>query len=190
AARVGEPARPNGSGSGNGHGPGPARPAAPPGAPRQAVTSRPAPPAARPSSGPGAVAPRTAEPVEGNGRHAGPESSAAASPPARPAEAKAPARSAIAPAKPDRKSGRKTPLEKTRKPRQKDRDSAVELAITEIAGHLTFTPNTVTAWYWLPEVRWAFRPDPEREALLSAISEQYAGLAGFRLHLRRTTRPF
>src|SRR2546430_3466432 len=40
AARVGEPARPNGSGSGNGHGPGPARPAAPPGAPRQAATSR------------------------------------------------------------------------------------------------------------------------------------------------------
>ena len=67
---------------------------------------------------------------------------------------------------------------------------AIELAITEIAGHLTFTPNTVTAWYWLPEVRWAFRPDAEREALLSAISEQYAGLAGFRLHLRRTTRPF
>src|SRR5581483_7567944 len=50
--------------------------------------------------------------------------------------------------------------------------------------------NTVTAWYWLPEVRWAFRPDAEREALLSAIAEQYAGLAGFRLHLRRTTRPF
>ncbi|MEO3817380.1 ATP-binding protein [Plantactinospora sp. B24E8] len=71
-----------------------------------------------------------------------------------------------------------------------DRDPAVELAITEIAGHLTFTPNTVTAWYWLPEVRWAFRPDAEREALLRAISEQYAGLAGFRLHLRRTTRPF
>jgi hypothetical protein len=71
-----------------------------------------------------------------------------------------------------------------------DRDPAAELAITEIAGHLTFTPNTVTAWYWLPEVRWAFRPDAEREALLLAISEQYAGLAGFRLHLRRTTRPF
>jgi AAA-like domain len=71
-----------------------------------------------------------------------------------------------------------------------DRDPATELAITEIAGHLTFAPNTVTAWYWLPEVRWAFRPDAEREALLSAISEQYAGLAGFRLHLRRTTRPF
>ena len=79
---------------------------------------------------------------------------------------------------------------KVARPRHKDRDPAIELAITEIAGHLTFSPNTVTAWYWLPEVRWAFRPDAERETLLSAISEQYAGLAGFRLHLRRTTRPF
>ncbi|MCW3840954.1 ATP-binding protein [Micromonospora yasonensis] len=88
------------------------------------------------------------------------------------------------------RSGR--PIKPVRPPKIKfgDRDPAVELAITEIAGHLTFTPNTVTAWYWLPEVRWAFRPDAEREALLSAISEQYAGLAGFRLHLRRTTRPF
>ncbi len=48
----------------------------------------------------------------------------------------------------------------------------------------------VTAWYSLPEVRWAFRPDLDREALIIAISEQYAGLAGFRLHLRRTSRPF
>ncbi|GAA2353031.1 hypothetical protein Cme02nite_27040 [Catellatospora methionotrophica] len=72
----------------------------------------------------------------------------------------------------------------------RDRDAAQELAITEIAGHLTFTPHAVTAWYMLPEVRWAFRPDADRESLLSAISEQYAGLAGFRLHLRRTTRPF
>ncbi|MDM4721272.1 ATP-binding protein [Micromonospora sp. WMMA1363] len=88
--------------------------------------------------------------------------------------------------------GRPTKPVRVNAPRIKfgDRDPAVELAITEIAGHLTFTPNTVTAWYWLPEVRWAFRPDAEREALLSAISEQYAGLAGFRLHLRRTTRPF
>ena len=28
-----------------------------------------------------------------------------------------------------------------------DRDPAIELAITEIAGHLTFTQSTVTAWY-------------------------------------------
>jgi AAA-like domain len=82
------------------------------------------------------------------------------------------------------------PAPEPKRPRYKDRDPAADLAITQIAGHLTFTPNTVTAWYWLPEVRWAFRPDAEREALLSAIAEQYAGLAGFRLHLRRTTRPF
>jgi AAA-like domain len=91
---------------------------------------------------------------------------------------------------PPAKGGKRTPIERTPKPKHKDRDPAVELSITEIAGHLTFTPNSVTAWYWLPEMRWAFRPDAEREALLSAISEQYAGLAGFRLHLRRTTRPF
>jgi len=93
---------------------------------------------------------------------------------------------------PDSRRARSAKPVPVRAPKVKfaDRDPAVELAITEIAGHLTFTPNTVTAWYWLPEVRWAFRPDAEREALLSAISEQYAGLAGFRLHLRRTTRPF
>jgi hypothetical protein len=82
------------------------------------------------------------------------------------------------------------PAVRQQRPSFNDRDAALELAITEIAGHLTFTSSAVTAWYWLPEVRWAFRPDAEREALLSAIAEQYAGLAGFRLHLRRTTRPF
>lgn len=86
---------------------------------------------------------------------------------------------------------KKAPAKPPRQPKPgKERSPAQELAITEIAGHLTFTPHAVTAWYLLPEVRWAFRPDPEREALLSAISEQFAGLAGFRLHLRRTTRPF
>ncbi len=89
-------------------------------------------------------------------------------------------------ARPDRPEPVVTPP----KPGKRDRDPAAELAITEIAGHLTFTPHSVTAWYSLPEVRWSFRPDAEREALLSAIAEQYAGLAGFRLHLRRTTRPF
>ncbi len=88
-----------------------------------------------------------------------------------------------------RKEPKPAPL-RPQKLKFSDRDPAIELAISEIAGHLTFTQSTVTAWYSLPEVRWAFRPDAEREALLSAISEQYAGLAGFRLHLRRTNRPF
>src|SRR6185436_11125786 len=82
------------------------------------------------------------------------------------------------------------PVARTDRPAYKDRDAVAELAISEIAGHLTFTQTVVTAWYWLPEVRWAFRPDADREALIIAISEQYAGLAGFRLHLRRTSRPF
>ncbi|GIE79910.1 ATPase [Actinoplanes philippinensis] len=95
-----------------------------------------------------------------------------------------------APAKRKEKKEPKAAPLRPQKLKFKDRDPSVELAISEIAGHLTFTQSTVTAWYYLPEVRWAFRPDAEREALLSAISEQYAGLAGFRLHLRRTTRPF
>ena len=93
------------------------------------------------------------------------------------------------PVRPRQLDGKAAPL-RPHKLKFNDRDPAIELAISEIAGHLTFTQSTVTAWYSLPEVRWAFRPDAEREALLSAISEQYAGLAGFRLHLRRTNRPF
>ncbi|MBB5871260.1 hypothetical protein F4553_004639 [Allocatelliglobosispora scoriae] len=92
------------------------------------------------------------------------------------------------PPPPPSSTGKKAPPPKA--PKTKDRDPSVELAMTEIAGHLTFTPHAVTAWYWVPEVRWSFRPDAEREALLDAIAEQYAGLAGFRLHIRRTTQPF
>jgi hypothetical protein len=82
------------------------------------------------------------------------------------------------------------PVRASGRPRHRDRDPVEELALTEISGHLAFTRTMVTAWYWLPEVRWAFRPDLDREALIIAMSEQIAGLAGFRLHLRRTTRPF
>ncbi|GGS03078.1 hypothetical protein GCM10010169_54730 [Micromonospora fulviviridis] len=128
---------------------------------------------------------RTAEPARSNGREMATAPAREVTP--QPAREVAPPRQRS----PER-SGRPMKPVRVRAPKIKfgDRDPSVELAITEIAGHLTFTPNTVTAWYWLPEVRWAFRPDAEREALLSAISEQYAGLAGFRLHLRRTTRPF
>jgi hypothetical protein len=109
--------------------------------------------------------------------------------PAAPTRQERPTKPAV-PGRSDRERRRGGAVPQSRRPRYKDRDPSVELALTEIAGHLTFTPDTVTAWYWLPEVRWAFRPDAEREALLAAIAEQYAGLAGFRLHLRRTTRPF
>ncbi|HLL69061.1 MAG TPA: ATP-binding protein [Micromonosporaceae bacterium] len=66
----------------------------------------------------------------------------------------------------------------------------VDLRLREVAGHLTYTGATVTAWYAVPEQQWAFRPDAERAALMGRIAKQYAGLAGARLHLRRTTRPY
>src|SRR6185369_14001292 len=109
--------------------------------------------------------------------------------PARPGQP-APVRRGAEPPPRRRTPGRTPPVRAKERPAYKDKDAAVELALTEIAGHLTFTHTMVTAWYWLPEVRWAFRPDPDREALIIAVSEQYAGLAGFRLHLRRTTKPF
>jgi hypothetical protein len=108
----------------------------------------------------------------------------AGGPPERRAASAVPARR-TPPPPPRRPAAPRSP-----RPEYKDRAPEAELTITEIAGHLTFTPTTVTAWYWLPEVRWAFRPDADREALIVAISEQYAGLAGLRLHLRRTSRPF
>jgi len=134
--------------------------------------------------------PRTVEPT--NFVH--PPAQTTRSRPALPQQSSTPAKAVPAPeatqATPHKPPGNQKKPVKPRPPRFKDRAPRQELAITEIAGHLTFTANTVTAWYWLPEVRWAFRPDSERENLIIAIAEQYAGLAGFRLHLRRTTRPF
>jgi hypothetical protein len=140
---------------------------------------------------PGATPPLRAAP-------AGPPAKVAA-PPRVPAPRKAPtpARREVAPAKRQSAPARPVPPKRrpekvkvVRRPSYSDHDPIAELALTEVAGHLTFTRTMVTAWYWLPEMRWAFRPDVDREALIVAISEQYAALAGFRLHLRRTTRPF
>jgi hypothetical protein len=64
------------------------------------------------------------------------------------------------------------------------------LALTEVRGHLALTASTVTAWYTLNPYVWPFRADARREALLDAVAKQYAGLAGMRLHLRRTSVPF
>jgi hypothetical protein len=79
-----------------------------------------------------------------------------------------------------------TPL--VRLPR--DPAPVVDLQLREVVDNLTFTGSTVTAWYSVPEQVWAFRPDSDREMYLTAVAEQFAGLAGTRLHLRRTTRPY
>ncbi|GAA2644295.1 ATP-binding protein [Dactylosporangium fulvum] len=75
-------------------------------------------------------------------------------------------------------------------PLRRDPAPAVDLQLTHIASNLTFTAATVTAWYLLPERVWAFRPDADRETFMTAVADQYAGLAGFRMHLRRTTTPY
>nr|WP_157034897.1 ATP-binding protein [Actinocatenispora sera] len=162
--------------------------------------ARPTPPSARPTS-PAAPPAAPATPQPAGPSPAGTAAPSVGAPPAAPGR---PATRPAAPAKPS-KPGKPVkqrtaapqkrakaagPVAHNRTPRHKDRPAPVELAITEIAGHLTFSPTSVTAWYWLPEMRWAFRPDTEREAMIVAIAEQYAGLAGFRLHLRRTTKPF
>jgi hypothetical protein len=77
-----------------------------------------------------------------------------------------------------------------RRPRFRDREPIQELEIREIAGHLTFTRNDVTAWYRLPDLQWAFRADKERTSIMLSVAAQYAALAGYRLHLRRTNRPY
>jgi hypothetical protein len=74
--------------------------------------------------------------------------------------------------------------------RNDGRGPADRLAMTEVRGHLTFTANTVTAWYTLADQVWPFRADADREDLLSAIATQYAGLGGMSLTVRRTSVPF
>ncbi len=77
-----------------------------------------------------------------------------------------------------------------RTPAFRDREPMRELELREIAGHLTFTRTDVTAWYRLPDIQWAFRADKERTSIMLSVAAQYAALAGYRLHLRRTTRPY
>jgi hypothetical protein len=68
--------------------------------------------------------------------------------------------------------------------------SSDRLALTEIRGSLTFTNDTVTAWFTLAEQIWPFRADADRESLIEAVATQYAMLAGANVHLRRVSVPF
>jgi hypothetical protein len=78
-------------------------------------------------------------------------------------------------------------------PRRRDpRDLAVpaKLALRNIEGNLCFTGDEAWAWFVLPTQRWAFRSDTQREQLLFGCGDALAWLAGHRLHLRVTTRPY
>jgi len=70
--------------------------------------------------------------------------------------------------------------------------TATRLALTEVAGNITYTDTTMTVWFTVPELIWPFRSDAKREGLLDAMAVQYAhpSLQGLRLSVRRTTIPF
>src|SRR4051812_18338464 len=64
------------------------------------------------------------------------------------------------------------------------------LSLRSIEGNLAFTDQAAWAWFALPTQRWAFRADGERLNLIVDTATRLAGLAGRRLHLRVTSRPY
>lgn len=76
----------------------------------------------------------------------------------------------------------------SRKPR--DPVDRAPLALRNIEGNLCFTRHEVWAWFVLPTQPWAFRSDAQREQLMIGFGDALAWLAGHRLHLRITSRPY
>lgn len=76
--------------------------------------------------------------------------------------------------------------------RRRDPDPATRsvLALRNIEDNLCFTAHEAWAWFVLPTQPWAFRSDRQREQLLYGIGDGLAWLAGHRLHLRVTSRPY
>ncbi len=64
------------------------------------------------------------------------------------------------------------------------------LAAEAIDGNCVLARDQVTAWYVLPLQRWSFRPPAERSALTGAMTARLSQLAGRRIYIRVTTRPF
>jgi hypothetical protein len=73
---------------------------------------------------------------------------------------------------------------------RKDPSDPASLSLRHIDDNLCFTANEVWAWFVLPTQPWAFRSDTQREQLLFGAGDGLAWLAGHRLHLRVTTRPY
>ena len=76
--------------------------------------------------------------------------------------------------------------------KKKPTDRAVDARLTlrNIEDHLCFSRHEAWAWYVLPTQPWAFRSDSQREQLMFGFGDALAWLAGHRLHLRVTTRPY
>src|SRR3954453_16765488 len=76
--------------------------------------------------------------------------------------------------------------------RKNDRDPVdrAKLRLRNIEDNLCFTDCEAGACLVLPTQPWAFRSDTQREQLLYGGGDALACLAGHRLHLRGTTRPY
>jgi AAA-like domain len=70
------------------------------------------------------------------------------------------------------------------------RGASTTLALRTIEGNLAFTDQAAWAWFALPTQRWAFRADGERLNLIIDTATRLSSLAGRRLHLRVTSRPY
>ncbi|GAA0617370.1 ATP-binding protein [Streptomyces crystallinus] len=65
------------------------------------------------------------------------------------------------------------------------------LQLSDIIGNLTITRGgQVTAWYLASPVRWSFQSMGDRNSLILAHAQRLAELAGHRIHIRVTHRPY
>jgi hypothetical protein len=64
------------------------------------------------------------------------------------------------------------------------------MALRYVDNNLCFTAHEAWAWFVLPTQLWSFRSDAQREQLLFGAGDALAWLAGHRLHLRMTSRPY
>ena len=74
--------------------------------------------------------------------------------------------------------------------REEPRPAQLGLALREIAGNITLTKRSAYAWYVVPPARWAWRADGDRRGMVESAGIAYAGLAGRRLRIRVTSRPY
>jgi AAA-like domain len=77
-----------------------------------------------------------------------------------------------------------------RRRREEPRTAPLALALREIAGNITLTKRSAYAWYVVPPARWAWRADSDRRGMVDAAGIAYAGLAGRRVRIRVTSRPY
>jgi hypothetical protein len=74
--------------------------------------------------------------------------------------------------------------------REEPRPAPLGLSLREIAGTITLTRRSAYAWYVVPPARWAWRADGDRRGMVESAGIAYAGLAGRRVRIRVTSRPY